>query len=76
FIPQCLTEPTVGMLQQPERFEYDDFRRKLQYIIEVYKGNPEKYYKVSLNALSTFAVKASVERALSEYYHRLAKIWR
>lgn len=74
-IPEGLMEPCAATLEQPERFEYDAFKRKLHYIIEIYKWNPERYYKVSLNALSTFVVKASIERALSEYYPRIAKIW-
>jgi hypothetical protein len=42
--------------------------------LEIYKGNPERYYKVSLNALSAFITKASIERALSEYYPKIARI--
>lgn len=73
-IPECFVEPSVAS-EQPEASEYDAFKRKLRYISEIYKGNPERYYKVSLNALSTFVIKASIERALSEYYPKVARIW-
>jgi starch phosphorylase len=72
-IPEGFVEPAAG--KQPEALEYDAFKRKFRYILEIYKGNPERYYKVSLNALSAFIIKASIERALSEYYPKIARIW-
>jgi len=70
-IPEGFVEPTVA--NQPAELEYDLFNKKFRYILEIYKGNPERYYKVSLNALSTFVVKASIKRALYEYYPKIAK---
>jgi starch phosphorylase len=71
-MPEGFVEPTLAP-KQPEGLEYDSFKKKFRYILEIYKGNPERYYKVSLNALSTFVIKASVERALSEYYPKIAR---
>jgi starch phosphorylase len=72
-IPEGFIESATA--KQPEALEYDAFKRKFRYILEIYKSNPARYYKVSLNALSAFILKASVERALSEYYPKIARIW-
>jgi len=73
-IPEGFAE-LRGVTEQPDELEYNVFKSKLRYILEIYKGNPERYYKVSLNALSAFVIKASIERALSEYYPKVARIW-
>ncbi|MEM2338564.1 MAG: glycosyltransferase, partial [Nitrososphaerales archaeon] len=70
-----IIKPGTVEAQKMDSFDYDVFKKKLQQIITLYKNNPERFYKVSLNALSTFIHRASIERVLKEYYPRIVKKW-
>ena len=53
--------------------EYAQFRDQFLKIYELYRSDPESYYKVGLNALRAFVTRASMERVMKEYYPGLVK---
>ncbi|MCS7140497.1 MAG: glycogen/starch/alpha-glucan phosphorylase [Candidatus Nezhaarchaeota archaeon] len=53
--------------------EYAQFRDLFFSIHELYRSNPEGYYKVGSNALRTFVARANMERVIKEYYPGLVK---
>ncbi|MCS7116036.1 MAG: glycogen/starch/alpha-glucan phosphorylase [Nitrososphaerota archaeon] len=70
-----ISKPGTATAQRIDMLDYDAFKSKLQQIVALYKNNPEKYYKVSLNALLTFIPRVSIERVLNEYYPRIVRVW-
>mgnify|MGYP000353685477 FL=1 len=48
--------------------EYEEFKKKVEYIYDMKENDPEKYYQVSLNVLRTLAPRVGIERTLKEYY--------
>ncbi|MCL4436535.1 MAG: glycogen/starch/alpha-glucan phosphorylase [Thaumarchaeota archaeon] len=55
-------------------YDYTDFKKQLVNIISMYRNNPEKYYKVALNAVTTFTLRVDMQRTLREYYPDIVKI--
>ena len=53
--------------------EYNQFRDLFLKIYELYRSNPEGYYKVGSNALRAFVARANMERVMKEYYPGLVK---
>jgi starch phosphorylase len=53
--------------------EYAQFRDQFLRIYELYKSDPESYYKVGSNALRAFVARANMERVMKEYYPGLVK---
>lgn len=53
--------------------EYAQFRDLFFKVHELYRNNPEGYYKVGSNALRTFVARANMERVMKEYYPGLVK---
>ncbi len=75
-LTNSILEPSCATAESYERVEYDMFKTKLHHILDLHKGNPARYYRVSLNALTTFIVRASMERVLSEYYPKVARAYK
>ena len=55
--------------------EYSEFQELFFKIHEIYRNDPEFYYRVGLNALRTFTSRANMERVLKEYYPNLIRIY-
>ncbi|MCS7097472.1 MAG: glycogen/starch/alpha-glucan phosphorylase [Candidatus Methanomethyliaceae archaeon] len=55
--------------------EYQQFQTLFFKIYEIYRNDPEAYYRVGLNALRTFVSRANMERVLKEYYPNLIRIY-
>lgn len=53
--------------------EYVQFRDQFLKIYELYRSDPESFYKVGSNALRTFVARANMERVMKEYYPGLVK---
>jgi len=50
------------------REDYEDFKNKLVKISSLYSDNLERYYKVSLNALTNMYSRINIKNVLMEYY--------
>ncbi len=55
------------------RHDYSEFKKRLSEIDIMNRDKLEKYYKVSLNALTTFNQRVNIERTLKEYYRDMIK---
>jgi starch phosphorylase len=53
--------------------DYDAFKGRLLEIASAYRGDVERYYKISLNALTSSIPRVGMDRVLREYYHDLIK---
>jgi starch phosphorylase len=50
------------------REDYEDFKNKLERISSLHRDNLERYYKVSLNALTNMYSRINIKNVLMEYY--------
>jgi len=48
--------------------EYEELKKKVEYVYDIRDSDPEKYYQISLNAIRTLAPRVGIERTLKEYY--------
>ncbi len=48
--------------------EYEEFKKKLLWIIDLYNSDREKYYEISLNTINTFTPRVDIAKALRQYY--------
>lgn len=69
-----MVEPGSERGREINEAEYAEFRDKLKKIVKTRDENVELYYKVSMNALTTFVPRVGIERVLREYYPHLVKV--
>ena len=69
-----MVEPNSERGREINEAEYAEFRDKLRKIVKISDENVELYYKVSMNALTTFVPRVGIERVLREYYPHLVKV--
>ena len=69
-----MVEPGSERGREINEAEYAEFRDKLKKIVKTRDENVELYYKVSMNALTTFVPRVGIERVLREYYPQLVKV--
>lgn len=50
--------------------DYEEFKKKLLWIIDMYSSDPEKYWETALNAFKTVPEKVSIINVLKKYYIR------
>ncbi|WP_048813450.1 glycogen/starch/alpha-glucan phosphorylase [Desulfurococcus mucosus] len=59
------TDPRAGEIDERE---YQEFRNKLLWIIDMYQSDPEKYLEISMNAWMKTPGKVDIAGVLKKYY--------
>ncbi|ABN69359.1 glycosyl transferase, group 1 [Staphylothermus marinus F1] len=50
--------------------DYEEFKKKLLWIIDIYNNDPEKYWEIAFNAYKTVPEKVNIINVLKKYYIR------
>lgn len=48
--------------------DYVEFRKRVEYVLDLFNNDRERFYQVALNAINTMVPRVNIERVLSEYY--------